>query len=112
MCPHSPKSQLYPQLHQKKCGQQGKGGDPASLLCAGEASPGVLCPDVESSLQERHGSVGMCPEEGHQNDSRDGTLLLGEQATRAGAVNLEKAPGRSDSSFFSVKFSINLVYFV
>ena len=54
----------------------------------------------------------MCPEEGHQNDSRDGTLLLGEQATRAGAVNLEKAPGRSDSRFFSVKFSINLVYFV
>ena len=27
-------------------------------LCTGEASPGALCPDVESSVQERHGAVG------------------------------------------------------
>jgi len=33
-CPHSPDSQLHPGVHQKKCGQQVRGGDPAPLLCA------------------------------------------------------------------------------
>ena len=47
-------SQSYPGLHPKQRGQQGKGGDPAPLLCAGETSPGVLHPDVKSSVQERH----------------------------------------------------------
>ena len=66
MCPHSPESELYSGLHQKKCHQQGEGGDPAALLCGGEASPGVLHPDVESSVQERHGPVGVHPEGGPQ----------------------------------------------
>ena len=46
MCPCSPESQSYPGLHQKNSGQQVEGGDPAPLRRAGEASPGVLCPDV------------------------------------------------------------------
>jgi len=54
MCPHSPESQQYPGLHQKKRGQQIEGGDPAPPLCTGEVSPGVLCPDVESSVQEEY----------------------------------------------------------
>ena len=37
-------------LYLKMCDQQVKGGDPAPLLCAGEVSLGVLCPDVESSV--------------------------------------------------------------
>ena len=45
-------------------------------LCSGETSPGVLHPDVESSVQERHGPVGACPEEGHKNDPRDGKPLM------------------------------------
>ena len=70
MCPHSPESQPYAGLHQKQRGQQGEGGDPAPLLCAGEASPGVLHPDVESSVQEGHRPVGAHPEEGHKNDAK------------------------------------------
>ena len=52
MCPHSPESQPDLGLHQKKYGQQGEGGDPVPLLCAGETSPGVQHPDVESSARE------------------------------------------------------------
>ena len=34
MCPHCRERQLYPGLHQKKHGKQGKEGDPAPLLCS------------------------------------------------------------------------------
>jgi len=60
----------------KKHGQQVKRGDPAPLLCAGEASAGVLRPDVESSVQESHGPVVAHPEKGHKNDPWNGTPLL------------------------------------
>ena len=53
-----------------------------------ETSDGVLHLDMESSLQERHGPVGVQPEDGHKNDPRDRTLLLRGQAERAGAVQL------------------------
>jgi len=77
-------------------GQQVEGGDLAPLLCTDETSPGVLHPDVESSVQERHGPVGVHPEESHKNDLRDRTPLLGGQVERAGAVQPgeEKALGR------------------
>jgi len=55
------------------------------LFCTGKTSPGVLHPDVEFSVQERHGSVGTCPEKSHKNDPRDGTPFLQGQAERAGA---------------------------
>jgi len=70
----------------------GWGSDRTLLLCADEASPGVLRPDVESSVQERHGPAGVCPEEGHKNDPRDETRLLWGQAERPGAV---RWPGNS-----------------
>ena len=75
MCTRNPKSQTYPGLRQKKCGQQVKGGDPAPLLCVGEASL-QRCLDVESSEQERDGPVGAHPEESHKNDLRFGTPPL------------------------------------
>ena len=60
-CACSPESQL----HQEKRGQQVKGGDSAALLRSGETPPGVLYPALESLAQERHGPVGVGPEEGH-----------------------------------------------
>ena len=63
-------------VHQNKHGLRVEGSDPAPLLCAGETSPGVLCPDVQSSIQERYGPVGAHPEEGHENDTRHGTPFL------------------------------------
>ena len=101
LCPHCPESQPHPELHPKKRGQQGKGGYTASLLCSGETSAGVLRPDGESSAQERHEAVGVCPEEGHKNDPGDGTPLLWGQAERAEAVHLEeeKALRRPECSF-------------
>lgn len=94
MCLHSPESQLCPRLHQKKSGQQVKGGDPASLLCICETSPGVLHPNAESSVQGRQESVGLCPEKDHINDPKNGIPLLRGQAERAGDVQPgeEKAP--------------------
>ncbi|PKU44129.1 rna-directed dna polymerase from mobile element jockey- hypothetical protein [Limosa lapponica baueri] len=38
--------------------------------------PRVLCPALEASAQERHGAVGVGPEEGHKNGQRDGTPVL------------------------------------
>lgn len=54
---------------------------------------------MESSGQERNGPVGMCPEEGYKNDSRDEVPPLGGQAERAEAVQPgeEKALGRPAS---------------
>jgi len=60
----------------KNNGQQFKGDDPASLLCADEISSGVLYPDVEFSVQERHRLVGVHPEKGHKDNQRTGTPLL------------------------------------
>ena len=90
MCPCSQESQLYPGMHPKKCDQHVKGSDSAPLLCGGESSPGILHPDVESSVQERHGHVGACPEEGHKmihgmehlsykDRLRAGAVLSGEE---------------------------------
>jgi len=76
MSPYSPESQTCPGLLQKKRCQQYERGDPAPLLCTGESLPRVLHPDMESSVEERYGPVGVCPEKGHKSDPRDGTPPL------------------------------------
>ena len=97
VCSHSPESQLYPGLHQKKRGQQ--------VLCSGKTSPGVLHPALEPSAQEWHGAVGVGPEEGHKNDWRAGAPLLWGKAEGVGVVQPgeEKALGRPYCSFSVVK---------
>ncbi|PKU42858.1 rna-directed dna polymerase from mobile element jockey-like [Limosa lapponica baueri] len=72
----SPESQGHPGLHQKKCGQQVKGGDSAPLLYSDETPPGVLCPALDPSAQEGHEPYGTGPEEGHEADQRAGAPLL------------------------------------
>ena len=59
----------------------------------------ALHPDVESSVQERHGAVAAHLEESCKSDPRDGTLLLCGEAERAGILQPEeeKAQGRLDS---------------
>jgi len=49
MYTRSPESQLYPGLHQEKCGQHVDGGDSAPVLRSGETKPGVLHPGLDSS---------------------------------------------------------------
>ena len=82
-------TQLYTRLYLKKYDQQVKRGNPTPLLCAGETSSGVLHPDVESSVQERHGLIERIQRratkrfQGMKNLSYEGRL-------RAGAVQMEK----------------------
>ncbi|GAB0186682.1 hypothetical protein GRJ2_001133500 [Grus japonensis] len=66
MTQHCAPSQPCPGLHQKRCDQQVEGGDSAPLLHSG----------VLRQVQERHGAVGVSPEEGHEDDQRVGAPLL------------------------------------
>ena len=95
MCACSMESQLYPGLHQEKHGQQVEGGDSAPLLRSGETPPGVQCPALDPSAQERHGAVGVGPEEGHKDNPRAGAHLLRGMTERVGTVQPgeEKAAG-------------------
>ena len=63
MCTRSSEGQLCPGLHPKQHGQQGEGVDSAPLLCSGETPLGFLHPALEPSAQDRHGPVGVGPEE-------------------------------------------------
>ena len=88
--PSQPRKPNVPWAASKKCGQLVKGGDPASLFCTGEAVPGVLHPDVESSVQERHGPVGVHLEKGHKMLQGTEQLSSEDRLREMGLLNLEK----------------------
>jgi len=93
MCICSPEGQPQPGLHKKKHDQQVKGGDSAPLLRSDDTPLGVLCPALEPSAQERHGSVGAGPEESHPKDPRAGIPHLWGKAERVGVVQLAEKKG-------------------
>ena len=86
--PSQPRKPTGSWEHPKQHSQQGEEGICPSALCC-ETSPGALRPDGECSAQERHGAAGAHPEEGHQNDLRDGTPPC-EDRLRAGLCSTEK----------------------
>ena len=67
-----------------------KGRSSCLLLCPTELSPGVLHPDVESSVQERCGPVGTHPKEGHRNDPKVECLPYGDRLRELDLFSLEK----------------------
>jgi len=63
----------------------------------GEASPGVLCPVLGSSVKKQHRHTGENPAKGHKGDKGTGAPHIGGKAERAGTVQPgeEKAQGGS-----------------
>ncbi|KAJ7415719.1 rna-directed dna polymerase from mobile element jockey-like [Willisornis vidua] len=58
-----------------KKGQYAPGDDPVPLLSPSEAASGLLCPNLGSSEQERHGAPGMGPVKGYKDAEGTGASL-------------------------------------
>ncbi|RMC17428.1 hypothetical protein DUI87_06010 [Hirundo rustica rustica] len=68
VCPCDQEGQWCPGIHLEDHFQQTMGADPAPLLCSGEATSGVLCPVLCSTVQERHEGPGVGPVEDYKDD--------------------------------------------
>jgi len=95
-CALSLEGQPYPGLHQMQHGHQAEEWDSIPLLCAGEIPPGVLCPDLEPSAQERQESVGVDPEEATKMIRGLKQLSYGERPRELALIHLEKRSLQGD----------------
>lgn len=75
-CPCVQEGQWHPGVHQEECGQQAKGGDRPPLLCPREATAGILCLILVSTVQEKQGATGKDPLEGHEGNKESGASLF------------------------------------
>jgi len=63
---------------------------------------------VESSVQERHGAVGACPEEGHKNNMRNEDLITAFQYARGSYKKGDRLIKRIVSVFLLIILAVFL----
>lgn len=62
--------------NQKRAGSRERKGIVVPLALPFEAPSGILCPGLGHPAQERIGAVGVCQEDGHEDDQMSGAPLL------------------------------------